>query len=186
MAAPSYLSGQFLLAMPGIGDPRFDRAVIAICAHDENGAMGIGIGTPNDDVRLHELLDQFDIDRGAAPDAPVSLGGPMEPGRGFVLHSRDWGGQDTIDVGGRWSLSGSIDVLRAIAGGRGPTRWLVALGYAGWAPGQLDEEMTRHGWFNIAGDDTLLFDAPMHERWSRGFRQAGVDVRLLASGAGQA
>lgn len=186
MAAPNYLSGQFLLAMPGIGDPRFDRAVIAICAHDENGAMGIGVGTPINDVRLHELLDQFDIGRGAAPDAPVSLGGPMEPGRGFVLHSRDWGGQDTIDVGGRWSLSGSIDVLRAIAGGRGPKRWLVALGYAGWAPGQLDEEMTRHGWFNVAGDDALLFDVPMHERWSRGFRQAGVDVRQLASGAGQA
>jgi putative transcriptional regulator len=110
----------------------------------------------------------------------------MEPGRGFVLHSSDWGGQDTIDVGGRWSLSGSIDILRAIAQGRGPGRWLVSLGYAGWAPGQLDEEMTRHGWFNMPGDEALMFDAPMAERWALGFQKMGIDPRLLASGAGTA
>ncbi len=172
--------------MPGIGDPRFERAAIAVCAHDEQGAIGIGIGTPIRDLGLHELLKQFAIDPGVAPDAPISLGGPVEPGRGFVLHSQDWGGQDTIDVAGRWSLSGSIDILRAIAEGRGPSRWLVALGYAGWGAGQLDEEMTRHGWFNVMGDTALIFETPVADRWTQGFRSAGVDPRLLASGGGRA
>lgn len=186
MARPDFLSGQFLLAMPGIGDPRFERAAIAMCAHDENGALGIGFGTPIDDLGLHDLLDQFGIDTGEAPDAPISLGGPVEPGRGFVLHSNDWGGQDTIDVAGRWALSGSIDALRAIAEGRGPRRWMIALGYAGWGAGQLDEEMTRHGWFNVDGDPALMFDTPIEQRWRRAFEKAGIDPRLLANSAGQA
>ena len=135
MDSTRFLTGQFLLAMPGIGDPRFERAVIAVCAHDVEGALGIGIGDTIDGLTLHDLLDQFEIEPGVAPDTPVHFGGPVEPRRGFVLHSPDWGGQDTIDVGGRWSLSGTIDVLRAIAEGTGPSRWLVALGYAGWGEG---------------------------------------------------
>ncbi|MFA5988622.1 MAG: YqgE/AlgH family protein [Sphingomonas sp.] len=186
MAQSSYLSGQMLLAMPGIGDPRFERAVIAMCAHDEEGAMGVGVGAPIRDLGLHELLDQFGIGRGCAPDAPISFGGPVEPGRGFVLHSRDWSGQGTMDVAGRWALSGTIDILRSIAAGRGPRRWLVALGYAGWSAGQLDEEMTRHGWMNVAGSADLLFNTPIDERWTRGFASAGVDTRLLSSSAGMA
>ncbi len=181
-----YLTGQFLLAMPGISDPRFDHAVIAMCAHDSHGAMGIGIGEQIDDLGLHEILDQFDIATGVAPNAPVHLGGPVEPGRGFVLHSNDWGGQDTIDVAGRWSLSGTIDILRAIAEGRGPSRWVVALGYAGWGAGQLDGEMTRHGWFNTPGTPELIYDVATGDRWSRGFASAGIDPRLLASSAGTA
>lgn len=181
-----YLTGQFLLAMPGMSDPRFDHAVIAMCAHDSQGAMGIGIGEQIDDLGLHEILDQFGIDAGVAPNAPVYLGGPVEPGRGFVLHSDDWGGQDTIDVAGRWSLSGTIDILRAIAEGRGPSRWVVALGYAGWGAGQLDGEMTRHGWFNTPGTPELIYDVATGDRWSRGFASAGIDPRLLASSAGTA
>ena len=126
MESSAFLTGQILLALPGIGDPRFERAVIAMCAHDENGALGIGIGQTVSGLGLHELLQQFEIDPGEAPDAPVHFGGPVEPRRGFVLHSTDWGGQDTIDVAGRWALSGTIDVLRAIAEGNGPTHWLVA------------------------------------------------------------
>lgn len=180
------LTGQFLLAMPGMSDPRFDHAVIAMCAHDGQGAMGIGIGAQIDDLGLHEILDQFDIAIGSAPDAPVHFGGPVEPGRGFVLHSNDWGGQDTINVAGRWSLSGTIDILRAIAEGRGPSRWVVALGYAGWGPGQLDAEMTRHGWFNTAASPDLIYDVAAQHRWSTAFGGAGIDPRLLASGAGTA
>ena len=181
-----YLTGQFLLAMPGIGDPRFERAVIAICAHDGNGAIGIGLGDVIEGLGLHTLLEQFAIDPGVAPDAPVHLGGPVEPRRGFVIHSTDWGGQDTIDVAGRWALSGTIDVLRAIAAGAGPSRFVVALGYAGWGERQLDEELTQHGWFNVPGALDLLYDTPARERWARGFAEAGVDSRLLASGAGTA
>ena len=104
-----------LASSGGVGVREHEHAVIAMCAHDEQGALGIGIGETIDGLTLHALLKQFDIDPGMAPDAPVHLGGPVEPRRGFVLHSSDWGGQDTIDVGGRWSLSGTIDVLRAIA-----------------------------------------------------------------------
>lgn len=186
MESVSYLTGQFLLAMPGIGDPRFERAVLAICAHDDDGALGIGVGAIFAGIGLHGVLDQFGIDHGDAPNAPVHFGGPVEPQRGFVLHSNDWGGQDTIDVAGLWSLSGTIDVLRAIAEGAGPSRWLVALGYAGWGGGQLDEEMTRHGWFSTPGTPDLLYDAAAADRWELAFEGAGVDPRLLTAQAGAA
>jgi putative transcriptional regulator len=186
MASPDYLTGQFLLAMPGIGDPRFERSVIALCAHDANGALGIGIGATVVGLGLHDLLGQFEIEPGDTPDAPVHFGGPVEPRRGFVLHSLDWGGQDTIDVAGRWALSGTIDVLRAIAVGKGPSRWLVAIGYAGWGEGQLDEEMTRHGWFTTAAGPELIYDVAAGDRWQQGFAGAGIDPRLLASTTGRA
>lgn len=186
MESSAYLTGQILLALPGIGDPRFERAVIAMCAHDENGALGIGIGATIAGLGLHELLQQFEIDPGDAPDSPVHFGGPVEPRRGFVLHSTDWAGQDTIEVAGRWALSGTIDVLRAIAEGTGPSQWLVALGYAGWGEGQLDEEMTRHGWFNVPGEINLIYDVEVHRRWEQGFERAGIDPRLLAASTGTA
>lgn len=186
MESSAFLTGQILLALPGIGDPRFERAVIAMCAHDEQGALGIGIGQTVSGLGLHELLQQFEIDPGQAPDAPVHFGGPVEPRRGFVLHSTDWGGQDTIDVAGRWALSGTIDVLRAIAEGNGPAHWLVALGYAGWGEGQLDAEMTRHGWFNVPGAIDLLYDVDVFQRWEQGFAREGIDPRLLAPSTGTA
>lgn len=186
MDSAPFLVGQFLLAMPGIGDPRFEHAVIAMCGHDPEGAIGIGIGATIEGIGLHGVLKQFDIDPGEAPDAAVHFGGPVEPRRGFILHSLDWAGQDTIEVAGRWALSGTVDALRAIAGGKGPARWLVALGYAGWGAGQLDGEMARHGWFNVAGDDALLYDTDADDRWSAGFAAAGIDPRLLTSQAGRA
>ena len=186
MESTAYLTGQFLLAMPGIGDPRFEHAVIAICGHDANGAIGIGLNTVFEGLRLHTLLEQFAIDPGVAPDVPVHVGGPVDPQRGFVVHSADWGGQDTVDVAGRWALSGTIDVLRAIAAGNGPSRFAVALGYAGWGKGQLDEELTRPGWFNTPGDLDLLYVTPASDRWACAFAGAGVDARLLAVGTGTA
>jgi putative transcriptional regulator len=184
MEQTNFLTGQFLLAMPGIGDPRFEQAVIAMCSHDAQGALGVGIGAVVSGLGLHDVLEQLEIARGVAPDAPVHFGGPVETRRGFVLHSQDWGGQDTIDVAGRWSLSGTLDVLRAIAAGTGPARWLVALGYAGWGAGQLDGEMTRHGWLNVADEPDMLFETPAARRWERGFTAAGVDPRLLSSQSG--
>ena len=186
MDSAPFLTGQFLLAMPGIGDPRFEHAVIAMCAHDAEGALGIGIGQTIDGLGLHDLLRQFEIDPGDAPDVPVHFGGPVEPRRGFVVHSTDWGGQDTIDVAGRWALSGTIDVLRAIADGSGPGQWLVALGYAGWGGGQLDEELTRHGWFNMPGTLDLLYEVAAADRWAQGFAGAGIDPRMLANSTGTA
>jgi putative transcriptional regulator len=185
-----FLSGKLLLAMPGMSDPRFERAVIAICAHDENGAVGIGVGHKRAGLKFRGLLKQLGIDPGEAPDSPVHHGGPVEPGRGFILHSTDWGGQDTLHVGGPggdlFAMTGTIDVLRAIAEGRGPSQWIASLGYAGWEQGQLDDEMTRHGWFAVDGDLSILFDTPADERWAAAFKTAGIDPRLLSSETGVA
>lgn len=183
---PPYLSGKLLLAMPGMGDPRFERAVIAICVHDENGAIGIGIGHQRPAIGLRGLLGQIGLEAGDAPDSPVLHGGPVEPGRGFVLHSDDWGGQDTIAVNGVGALTGTVDVLRAIAEGRGPSRYLVSLGYAGWGAGQLEDEMTRHGWFTAPCTAEILFETAIEDRWQAGFKAQGIDPRLLASEAGAA
>lgn len=186
MDAPPFVTGQFLLAMPGIGDMRFERAVIAMCVHDENGALGIGLGRIMPRLTFHDLLKQLDIDPGVAPDVPIHVGGPVEPQRGFVLHSGDWGGQESVDVAGRWTLSPTIDVLKAIAEGKGPGRWVAALGYAGWGAGQLEEELSRHGWFVAPGDEPLLFDTEPEGRWHAGFRKAGIDPRLLTADYGTA
>ena len=187
---PTFLSGKLLLAMPGMADPRFERAVIAMCVHDESGAIGIGIGHKRAGIGFRGLLKQLEIDAGEAPDCAVHHGGPVEPGRGFVLHSTDWGGQDTLRINGAhgtlFAMTGTIDVLRAIAEGRGPARWIVALGYAGWGEGQLDEEMTRHGWFAAGSDAKILFDTSTDERWGAAFKAEGIDPRLLASETGAA
>lgn len=180
------LAGQLLLAMPGIGDPRFDHAVIALCVHQPDGALGIGIGRLVPRLGLHALLAQLSIPIGAAPDVAIHHGGPVERQRGFVLHSPDWRGEDTIAVSSGLALTTTLDVLRAIAGGTPPDRWLIALGYAGWGGGQLDEELTRHGWFHAPAAEELLFETPPADRWARAFAGAGVDVRLLASRAGHA
>jgi putative transcriptional regulator len=186
MEAPSYLGGQLLLALPGIGDQRFEKAVIALCAHDANGALGIGVGKTMPRLTFHSLLTQLDVEPGIAPDVAIHMGGPVEPQRGFLLHTPDWGGEDTLAVGERWALTSTLDILRAIAEGRGPARWLCALGYAGWSAGQLDSEMTRHGWFATPGEDDLLFERPVDARWAEAFAGAGVDVRLIAPDCGTA
>ncbi len=187
MDQPSSYSGQLLLAMPGIGDARFDHSVIAMCVHDAKGALGIAVGEEIEGLSLRDLLGSFDIDGGAiAEDIPVMRGGPVEPRRGFVLHSLDWTGQDMVVVDDKWGLSGSLDILKAIAAGQGPSRYLVALGYAGWGPGQLEGEMTANGWFLAPAQDELLFDAPSEARWSGAFAAAGVDSSMLVSGAGSA
>jgi putative transcriptional regulator len=186
MTDPRFLSGQLLLAMPGIGDARFERAVIAMCSHDQEGALGIGIGATLPQLRLHELLGQFGIDTDGVPDVPVHRGGPVEPQRGFVLHSLDWSGQGTVDVAGKWGLSGSLDVLRVIGRPNGPKHWLIALGYAGWGEGQLDGEMHRHGWHISDGDPALIFGLDAATRWEAAFEAQGIDPRLLASESGRA
>ena len=185
-----FLVGKLLLAMPGMADPRFERAVIAMCVHDENGAVGVGIGHKRAGITFRGLLRQLDLDPGHAPDRAVHHGGPVEPGRGFVLHSTDWLGPDTIQVNGReceaFAMTGTVDVLKAIADGQGPRRWIAALGYAGWDEGQLDGEMTRHGWFAANANSKILFDTPTDERWGAAFKAEGIDPRLLASETGAA
>jgi putative transcriptional regulator len=186
MESAPFLTGQLLLAMPGIGDPRFERAVIAMCSHDENGALGIGIGQHVAGITLHTLMRQLELDPGVAPDVPLHMGGPVEPNRGFVIHSDDWGGEGSIDVAGLWRLTSTLDVLRAIGEGRGPTCWLAALGYAGWGAGQLDEELAANGWFGVPGTDELLYGREVGHRWTAAFASGGIDVRLLSASSGRA
>ena len=186
MDEPNYLSGQLLLAMPGIGDPRFEKAVIAMCVHDDNGALGIGLGRIVPRITFHDLLRELGIDPGSAPDVPIHLGGPVEPKRGFLLHSTDWGGTESIQVGNRWTLSATLDILRAIAAGQGPSRWVAALGYAGWGAGQLEQEYCGNGWFATAGNEALLYECDVNSRWSAAFRSAGIDPSLLTADFGNA
>ena len=186
MEEPKFLSGQLLLAMPGIGDPRFEKAVIAMCVHDENGALGIGLGRIVPRIGFHELLRQLEIEPGVAPDVPIHLGGPVEPQRGFLLHSPDWGGQESVHVGGRWVLTATLDILRAIAEGRGPKKWIPALVYADWGAGQLEEELCGNGRFATPGNEALLYEADVSSRWALAFKGAGIDPRLLASDYGTA
>jgi putative transcriptional regulator len=191
MSEPPFLSGKLLLSMPGIGDPRFERVVIAMCVHDAEGALGIVANSLTGGLTVRALMEQLDIDPGVTPhDKMVMHGGPVEPGRGFVLHSREYEGQSTISVAGAagisWGLTSTLDVLKDIADGKGPARWMAALGCTGWGAGQLDDEMLRHGWHVAPGDPALLFETAIDQRWSAAFRATGIDVGLLSSVAGRA
>ncbi len=186
MSEAEYLTGRTLLAMPGMFDPRFARAVIAMCVHDANGALGMGVGRLHDSLRFHAILAEAGIDAGQAPDVPVHVGGPVEPQRGFVLHSPEWSGNGTIMTGPLCALSFSTDVLRAIADGHGPAKWLFALGYAGWGEGQLEGEMRHHGWHAAAGKTDVLFGTPAERRWAAAWHAEGIDPALLASETGRA
>lgn len=179
-------AGQLLLAMPDMPDPNFNHAVIALCVHDAEGAMGIDIGSPIEGLGLHALLRNFGIEAGSAPDMPVLRGGPVEPRRGFILHSLDWASEHTLPVGSLWGLSGSLDVLQEIAVGRGPSRYIAALGYAGWGGGQLDEELTRPGWFVGEANEQVLFETAADQRWARGFALNGVDPGHITMQSGHA
>jgi putative transcriptional regulator len=186
-----FLSGQLLLSMPGIGDPRFERAVIAMCLHDDDGALGLVVNNPAGKLSVRSLMEQLDIDPGVTPvDAMVMQGGPVEPGRGFVLHSAEYDGQSTIAVNGThgtiWGLTSTLDVLKDIAAGKGPRRWLATLGYTGWGAGQLEGEMLRHGWHVAPGDTALLFETDIEDRWPAAFRASGIDVGLLSTVSGRA
>jgi putative transcriptional regulator len=187
MSQPPYLSGRLLLSMPGIGDPRFERVVIAMCVHDDDGALGIVSNIPVGTLTVRDLMAQLDIDPGVTPADPlVMAGGPVEPSRGFVVHSPDWQGQNSIAVGDRWTLTSTTDILRDIAAGKGPRRWLSALGYTGWSAGQLDGEMGRHGWQAAPGDADIIFDVPLAERWATAYGRIGIEVGRLSAVSGRA
>ena len=182
-----FLAGQLLLSMPGMGDPRFERTAIAMCVHDSDGALGLMVNRACETLAVRDLMEQLDIDPGMTPeDAFVHSGGPVEPGRGFVLHTLDYEKDGTLSVGDAWGLTATLDILRDIAGGQGPRKWLMALGYSGWGEGQLDAELTRHGWVAAAGSCTIVFDTPLEDRWPRAYAQIGVDPIRLSPHAGRA
>ncbi len=182
-----YLTGQLLIAMPGMRDSRFARTVIYICAHNQDGAMGLVINRLVGAITFPDLLSQLDIEQtGLKDDIPVHFGGPVESGRGFVLHSAEYAQESTLQVNGEISLTASIDILRDIAQGQGPLRQIMALGYAGWGPGQLDNEIQANGWLNAVADQELVFDGGLDDKWERAIATLGVDITNLSDAAGHA
>lgn len=182
-----YLTGKLLLAMPNMEDPRFTRRVIYICAHTADGAMGLVINQLCSQISFPSLLEQLDIEiEGVAPSLPIYGGGPVETGRGFVLHSADYVQESTLVVSETIALTATVDVLTAIAEGRGPRSSLIALGYAGWGPGQLESEIQRNGWLTAEADEDLVFHTPLDSKWPRAMAKIGIDLSMLSTEGGSA
>ena len=182
-----WLSGQLLIAMPAMQDPRFAQSVIYLCAHSPEGAMGLVVNRPVENLTFDDLLKQLSIE--PLPPArriQVQAGGPVEQVRGFVLHTADWMQDGSLRVNEAMALTASIDVLREIARGGGPRRGLLALGYAGWGPGQLEREIKQNGWLNVAADEELIFGAAIDDKWRRALAKMGIDPTMLSSSAGRA
>ncbi|WP_372613289.1 YqgE/AlgH family protein [Aquicoccus sp.] len=182
------LTGTLLIAMPGMGDPRFDKSVVFVCAHSDEGAMGLIVNKPTDDLRLSALVEQLELgEGGCARDLPVYFGGPVEHGRGFVLHSGDYTSPiSTLRVNDDFALTATLDILEELAAGRGPMRAIMALGYAGWGPGQLESEILANGWLTAEAGADLVFDTADVRKWSAALRTLGVDPLSLSAAAGRA
>jgi len=178
-----FFSGQLLIAMPGIGDPRFERALILICAHDDEHAMGLALNQPVEGLTVPDLLERLGVTATIRlPDDLVLMGGPVQRERGFVLHSDDYGSENSIEVGAGVSLTATREVLEAMASHNGaPARSLLALGYAGWGAGQLEEEIKQNVWLTCDADDALIFDHDYEGKWTRALAKLGVDPERLSS-----
>ena len=186
--ADPQLDGKLLIAMPGMGDPRFDKAVIFLCAHSDDGALGLIINKPAPELEFSSLLEQLEIDVGPPRrDIRVHFGGPVEHGRGFVLHSGDYQSDDsTLQVSDAFGMTATLDVLEDIARGTGPSSALLALGYSGWGPGQLDSEILANGWLTCDALPDLVFGDDDETKWTAALKSLGVDALMLSSEAGRA
>ena len=183
----NYLEGQLLLAMPNIGDPRFERTAIYLCSHSADGAMGLVVNRSIQNLTFRQLLDQLGIEVSEPiADIPIHAGGPVETGRGFVLHSADYVQDTTLIVSETVALTATVDVLRAIAQGEGPRHHILALGYAGWAAGQLETEIQANGWLSVRADEEILFNTELEDKWPRAMAMLGVDLSMLSTDAGHA
>jgi putative transcriptional regulator len=181
------LAGQVLIAMPGLPDPEFEHAVIYLCAHTGEGAMGIIVNRPLAAPKFADLLVQLEVDpRPPARAIALCKGGPVDHSRGFVLHTSDWTGDGSLKVDGKVALTASLDILKALARGGGPKEGILALGYANWGPGQLDDEIRQNAWLNAHPDLDILFDADHESKWSRALAKLRINPGLLSSEAGRA
>lgn len=185
--AEGYLSGQLLVAMPAMSDPRFSRTVIYLCAHNAEGAMGIVLNRVIGSLSFPDLLQQLEIDAsGADDDRRIHFGGPVETGRGFVLHSTDKLEASSVLVDDHIALTSTVDILKSMVGGEGPTQAILALGYAGWGPGQLDDELQANAWLHVPADIDLVFDEDIDSKWERAMAKLGIDFTMLSLEAGHA
>lgn len=185
---PGSLRGQILIAAPGIGDSRFSRSVIFICAHNDEHAMGLILNKPMGALRVPDLLEQLSVKCSiTVPDRPVRSGGPMEQDRGFVLHSDDFYLEDaTVRVGPGVGLTATKEVLEAMGGPNAPRNAMLALGYAGWGPGQLESELRQNSWLVCPAQETLVFDDALEVKWDTALGSIGVNPAMLSSQAGRA
>jgi putative transcriptional regulator len=182
-----YFEGQMLIAMPQMSDSRFSRTVIYLCAHSAEGAMGLVVNKLIHSVTFPDLLEQLNVDTVPEVDQiRVHFGGPVESGRGFVLHSDDYVQDTTLMIREGVALTATLDVLRAMADGTGPQRSLLALGYAGWAPGQLDAEIQANGWLNVSSDSELIFGGNLDGKWTSALDKLGIDLSALSGVSGRA
>ncbi len=182
-----YLTGQLLVAMPQMRDPRFMRTVIYMCAHTPDGAMGLVVNKLVDNVSFPDLLEQLNVQTGPVEsEVFVHFGGPVETGRGFVLHSSDYVQDATLVIDENMALTATVDILREVAEGNGPDRSILALGYAGWGAGQLDEEIQANGWLTVTPDAQLVFDTGIDSKWERAMDKMGIDFSKLSGDAGHA
>ncbi len=187
MSYEGSLTNQLLIAMPGMADPNFSTTVTLICEHNDEGALGIVINRPLD-LTLAGLFEQLDV-QDPDPDAaqqPVLMGGPVGPERGFVLHNPGLQFENSLAVSGDIHLTLSRDVIDALASGKGPQQSLVALGYAGWEPGQLENEMLANSWLNVPATPEIVFDTPFGDRWMSAARILGIDISQISPDAGHA
>jgi putative transcriptional regulator len=183
----SFLSGQLLVAMPQMAVPRFARTVVYLCAHSSDGAMGLVVNRLIDSLTFSSLLSQLGVEAEGAPaDMPVHFGGPVESSRGFVLHTSDYLQDSSLVIDDEIALTATVDVLKALARGTGPRCRVLALGYAGWAPGQLDAEIQANGWLLVPADLDLVFGIENDSKWQRAIAKIGIDLSLLSSEAGHA
>lgn len=181
------LTNHFLIAMPALGDPNFQRTVTLVCEHNEDGALGIVVNRPLD-MRVGEILRQLELDEQepAVADQEVLMGGPVGTERGFVLHSPAGSWESTLQLSADLAVTTSRDVLAAMSRGEGPQDTLVALGYAGWMAGQLEQEMQANAWLSVPATTQILFDTPYHARWQSAARLVGVDIEQIGHQAGHA
>lgn len=184
----SDLTGKFLIAMPDMGGQPFERSVIYMCAHSDEGAMGLIVNKPQPEIRFADLLEQLEIPRSdTARDIRVHFGGPVDHARGFVLHSSDYHSEaGTLDVDDGIGMTATLDVLEDIANGTGPHASLLALGYAGWAPGQLEDEIAANGWLIAEARRDIIFGRANEHKWTAALKLLGIDPLLLTGGAGRA
>lgn len=182
------LNGKLLIAMPGMGDPRFAKSVIFMCAHSPDGSMGLIVNKPTQGLDLDDLLEQLEIPKGeTSGDIRVHFGGPVENGRGFVLHSADYSSEDaTLEVDERFGMTATRDILKAIAGGSGPDVAMLMLGYAGWEGGQLEDEIVDNGWLVTDASPELVFGSDSSVKWAGALKTLGIDPISLSAVAGRA
>jgi putative transcriptional regulator len=186
-ALQGFMTGHLLVAMPQMRDARFTRSVIYVCAHTGDGAMGLVVNRLVGSLTFPDLLQQLNIDaRSRGEHIRIRSGGPVETGRGFVLHSTDYIDDATLKVGDMVGLTATIDILKDIASGSGPRRSILALGYAGWGPGQLDAELQGNAWLTVPADEDLIFDDALNDKWERSLNKIGVDFTFLTAEAGHA